>query len=29
VFVDERTYNSEAKAVHAVFLLRVEQTMRD
>ena len=29
VFVDERTYNSEAKAAHAVFLLRVEQTMRD
>jgi branched-chain amino acid transport system permease protein len=29
VFVDERAYNSEAKAAHAVFLLRVEQTMRD
>ena len=29
VFVDERTYNSEAKAAHAVFLMRVEQTMRD
>jgi branched-chain amino acid transport system permease protein len=28
-FVDERAYNSEAKAAHAVFLLRVEQTMRD
>jgi hypothetical protein len=29
VFVDERTFNSEAKAAHAVFLMRVEQTMRD
>ena len=29
VFVDERTYSSEARAAHAVFLLRVEQTMRD
>ena len=29
VFVDERTYNSEARAAHAVFLLRVEQMMRD
>ena len=29
VFVDERSYNSEAKAAHAVFLLRVEQMMRD
>jgi branched-chain amino acid transport system permease protein len=29
VFVDERAYNSEAKAAHAVFLLRVEHTMRD
>lgn len=29
VFVDERSYNSEAKAAHAVFLMRVEQTMRD
>lgn len=29
VFADERTYNSEAKAAHAVFLLHVEQTMRD
>jgi branched-chain amino acid transport system permease protein len=28
-FIDERTYNSEAKAAHAVFLLKVEQTMRD
>src|SRR5262249_22621929 len=29
VFVDERTYTSEARAAHAVFLLRVEQMMRD
>ena len=29
VFVDERSYNSEAKAAHAVFLMRVEQMMRD
>jgi branched-chain amino acid transport system permease protein len=29
VFVDERTYNSEARAAHAVFLLRAEQMMRD
>ena len=29
VFADERTYNSEAKAAHAVFLMHVEQTMRD
>lgn len=29
VFADERAYNSEAKAAHAVFLLHVEQTMRD
>jgi branched-chain amino acid transport system permease protein len=29
VFVDERAYNSEAKAAHAVFLLRVEHTTRD
>jgi branched-chain amino acid transport system permease protein len=29
VFVDERNYNSEAKAAHAVFLIYVEQTMRD
>jgi branched-chain amino acid transport system permease protein len=29
VFVDERAYNSEAKAAHAVFLMRVEHTMRD
>ena len=28
-FADERTYNSEAKAAHAVFLIHVEQTMRD
>ncbi len=28
-FIDDRTYNSEAKAAHAVFLMRVEQTMRD
>ncbi len=28
-FADERTYNSEAKAAHAVFLMHVEQTMRD
>ena len=29
VFVDERSYNSEAKAAHAVFVMRVEQMMRD
>ncbi len=29
VFADERAYNSEAKAAHAVFLMHVEQTMRD
>jgi branched-chain amino acid transport system permease protein len=29
VFADERGYNSEAKAAHAVFLKHVEQTMRD
>ena len=29
VFVDERTYSSEAKAAHAVFLMRVEQMTRD
>jgi branched-chain amino acid transport system permease protein len=29
VFVDDRAYNSEAKAAHAIFLLRVEQMMRD
>lgn len=29
VFVDERTFNAEAKAAHAVFLMRVEQMMRD
>jgi branched-chain amino acid transport system permease protein len=29
IFVDQRSYNSEAKAAHAVFLLHVEQTMRD
>ena len=29
VFADERTYNSEAKAAHAVFLMHVEQAMRD
>jgi branched-chain amino acid transport system permease protein len=29
LFADERTYNSEAKAAHAVFLMHVEQTLRD
>lgn len=29
MFADERSYNSEAKAAHAVFLMRVEQVMRD
>jgi branched-chain amino acid transport system permease protein len=29
IFIDQRTYNSEAKAAHAVFLMHVEQTMRD
>lgn len=29
VFADERSYNSEAKAAHAVFLMHAEQTMRD
>jgi branched-chain amino acid transport system permease protein len=29
VFVDDRTYNSEAKAMHAVFLMRIEELMRD
>jgi branched-chain amino acid transport system permease protein len=29
VFADERSFNSEAKAAHAVFLMHVEQTMRD
>ena len=29
VFVSDRTFSSEAKAAHAVFLMRVEQMMRD
>jgi branched-chain amino acid transport system permease protein len=29
VFIDERTYNSEAKAMHAAFLVRIEELMRD
>jgi branched-chain amino acid transport system permease protein len=28
-FVEDRAYNSEAKAAHAVFLLKLEQMMRD
>jgi hypothetical protein len=28
-FVDERKFSSEAKAMHAVFLLRVEELTRD
>jgi hypothetical protein len=28
-FVDERKFNSEAQAMHAVFLLRVEELARD
>lgn len=29
VFIDERTYTSEAKAMHAAFLVRIEELMRD
>lgn len=28
-FVDERRFNAEAKAMHAVFLLRVDELVRD
>ena len=28
-FVDQRTFTSEAEAVHALFLLRVDEAMRD
>jgi branched-chain amino acid transport system permease protein len=29
IFVDEQRFNSEAGAMHAVFLLRVQEIMRD
>ncbi len=29
VFVDDKTYNSEAKAMHVLFLMRIDELMRD
>jgi branched-chain amino acid transport system permease protein len=29
IFIDERTFNTASKAAHALFLLRVDEAMRD